>query len=61
VFGGIGFALFSLFVPLTGVVVSMQFTRSVLHVMPVFGVLSVAWATVAGGIELARAASRARR
>lgn len=55
VIGGIGFAFFSLLVPLTGVVVSMQFTRSILHVVPVFGLLIVAWATVAGGVGLAQA------
>ena len=49
VVGGIGFAVFSFFVPLTGVVVSMQFTRSLLHVVPVFGLLIVAWTLVAGG------------
>jgi len=54
VIGGIGFAFFSLLVPLTGVVVSMQFTRSVLPVVPVFGLLIVAWTTVAGGVGLAR-------
>jgi hypothetical protein len=46
--GGLGFALFSLFVPLTGVVVSMQFTRSLLHGVPVFAVLIAAWTVVAG-------------
>lgn len=46
--GGIGFAFFSFLVPLTGVVVPMGFTRSVLHVLPVFGLLMVAWATTAG-------------
>lgn len=53
--GGTGFALFSFLVPLTGVVVPMQFTRSLLHVVPVFGLLIVAWATVTGGIGLAQA------
>jgi len=46
--GGIGFALFSISVPLTGVVVSMQFTRSLLQVVPVTGILIAAWALVAG-------------
>ena len=54
VVGGIGFALFSFLVPLTGVVVSMQITRSLLHVVPVFGLLIVAWATVAGAIGFAQ-------
>ena len=52
--GGIGFAFFSFLVPLTGVVVSMQFTRSLLHVVPVFGLLIVVWAVVAGGADLSR-------
>lgn len=52
--GGIGFALFSFLIPLTGVVVSMQFTRSLLHVVPVFGLLIVTWAVVAGGSDLPR-------
>ena len=52
--GGIGFAFFSFLVPLTGVVVSMQFTRSLLHVVPVFGLLIVAWAVVAGVSDLSR-------
>lgn len=56
VVGGIGFALFSALVPLTGVVVSMQLTRSLLHVLPVFGLLIVAWATVAGGRRIRRGA-----
>ena len=55
VVGGIGFALFSFLVPLTDVVVSMQLTRSLVHVVPVFGLLIVAWATIAGGVEFARA------
>lgn len=46
--GGVGFALFSIFVPLTGVVVSMQFTRSLLQLVPVAGILIASWALVAG-------------
>jgi hypothetical protein len=55
VVGGIGFALFSFIVPLTDVVVSMQLTRSLLHVVPIFGLLIVAWATVAGSVGLTQA------
>jgi hypothetical protein len=55
VVGGLGFALFSVLVPLTGVVVSMEFTRSLLHVVPIFGLLIVAWATITGGVALAQA------
>ncbi len=55
VVGGIGFALFSFLVPLTDVVVSMEFTRSLLHVVPVFGLLIVAWAVVAGSTGFVRA------
>ncbi|MDJ0459668.1 hypothetical protein PUN71_020875 [Arthrobacter sp. NQ7] len=46
--GGFGFALFSFLIPLTGVVVPMQFTRTLVDVVPVFGILMVAWAVVAG-------------
>lgn len=47
--GGGGFAVFSIFVPLTGVVVSMDFMRRVLlPVVPMFGMLLVAWAVAAG-------------
>lgn len=52
--GGIGFALFSISVPLTDVVVSMQFTRSLLQVVPVTGILIAAWALVAGVSALSR-------
>jgi hypothetical protein len=52
--GGIGFAFFSFLVPLTGFVVPMSFTRSVLHLLPVFGLLMVAWATVGGLTAVAR-------
>jgi len=54
VVGGLGFALFSFLVPLTGVVVSMDFTRSLVTVVPAFGLLIVAWAVFAGGAELVR-------
>ena len=53
--GGLGFGLFSILVPLTGVVVSMQHTRSLLHVLPVFVLLVAAWAVVAGLVGLRRA------
>jgi len=46
--GGLGFAVFSIFVPLTGVVVSMEFTRALLAFVPVTAVLLAAWAVVAG-------------
>lgn len=46
--GGVGFALFSIFVPLTDVVVSMQFTRSLLQVVPVAAILIAAWTLAAG-------------
>jgi hypothetical protein len=52
--GGIGFALFSLFVPLTGVTVSMQFTRSLLEVVPVFAILIAVWAVLAGVSALSK-------
>lgn len=52
--GGLGFGVFSILVPLTGVAVSMQFTRSVLHVVPAFVILITAWAVVAGVIGLGR-------
>ena len=55
VVGGIGFAAFSTLVPLTGIVVSIQFTRSLVHVVPAFLLLIAAWATAAGTIELAQA------
>ncbi|GAC1571259.1 MAG: hypothetical protein NVS3B18_04250 [Candidatus Dormibacteria bacterium] len=53
--GGIGFALFSFFVPLTGVVVSMQFIRLLLQVVPVTAILIAAWALVAGVLALSKA------
>jgi hypothetical protein len=46
--GGIGFALFSILIPLTGVVVSLRFTRLLLPVVPGFAILMVAWAVVTG-------------
>lgn len=52
--GGLGFAVFSFSVPLTGVVLSMQFTRSVLQVVPVAALLVTAWAVVAGLLVLLR-------
>lgn len=52
--GGLGFAVFSFAVPLTGVVLSMQFTRSVLQVVPVAALLLTAWAVVAGLLVLFR-------
>lgn len=58
VVGGIGFALFSALVPLTDVVVSMQLTRSLLHVVPVFGLLVVAWALVAGSVGFLQTRAR---
>ena len=46
--GGLGFAVFSALVPLTGVLVSMSFTRSVLQIVPLFAILIAAWAVSAG-------------
>jgi hypothetical protein len=48
VVGGIGFAVFSALVPLTGVLVPMRATRSLLHVLPVFAILIVTWAVLSG-------------
>ncbi len=56
--GGIGFALFSGLVPLTDVVVSMQFTRSLVRVVPVFGLLIVAWTVVTGSVGSLRTSAR---
>lgn len=58
--GGAGFALFSFLIPLTGTVVSMQFTRTVVDIVPVFGILIVAWAVVAGSSPMLSHRSRAR-
>ena len=58
VVGGIGFALFSALEPLTDVVVSMQFTRSLLHVVPVFGLLIVAWTLVTGSVGFLQTRAR---
>lgn len=51
--GGLGFAAFSFVVPLTGPVVPMHFTRSLLHAVPVFAILIAAWAVAAGCSALA--------
>lgn len=50
--GGLGFAVFSVFVPLTGIVVSLQFTRFLLLFIPVAAILIAVWALVAGGSAL---------
>ncbi|MFN2464585.1 MAG: hypothetical protein ABR573_11880 [Candidatus Dormibacteria bacterium] len=52
--GGIGFALFSIMVPLTNVAISMQVTRSVMPVIPVSGILIALWALFAGVSALSR-------
>ena len=50
--GGLGFAAFSLAVPLTGVLLPMDFTRTLVPVVPIFGILIATWTLAAGAMAL---------
>lgn len=52
--GAIGFAVFSIVVPLTDTVFPISFTRSLLPIIPVFAVLIAAWAIGTGLMALRR-------
>jgi hypothetical protein len=50
--GGLGFAAFSIAVPLTGVLLPIDLTRTLVPAAPVFGILSAAWMLGAGAMAL---------
>jgi hypothetical protein len=50
--GGLGFAAFSIAVPLTGVLLPIDLTRTLVPAAPVFGILSAAWMLGAGARAL---------
>lgn len=54
--GGLGFAVFSIVVPLTDSVFPISFTRALLPIIPVFAVLIAAWALSSGLLALRRPA-----
>jgi hypothetical protein len=50
--GGLGFAAFSTAVPLTGILLPMDLTRTLVPAAPVFGILIVTWTLGAGVMAL---------
>ncbi len=59
--GGLGVAAFSIAVPLTGVILPMDFTRTLVSALPVFGILIVIWTLGAGVVAFRRPSAKSAR